>query len=693
VVLNYVKANWNSGTSNGIDIHQIDSGDHISGSTTMTQVEASDNTASGITIDSDGAVTFNTVTANHNAVNNALIHNAYTVGKAYNVSITNGTFNEAQSNTAGEGYGVRIYSYGNVTLNNITAMSNHNIGVKIGDVTEVFRANNVSITNKGGKYNNFSVNLNTGLDVFSTNLTVNYVTASNNGGSGIGVYVIGNPTFNHVVANSNFLTGILVECQGAAVGTDLTTSNNAQDGIRIDNRYDSTRPVKPITLTGVTSSHNGSRGLWLSSNGQITLTNVIADTNNEGNALLSIENAPHSNGGVTIKTSGSFRNSFGNSSSGYGVFIPQAFGPVSISNTDVNFNKVRGLDISLPKIGMATTLTNILIDGNWGGIYTQTQGPITITNCTVQNHTGNTSDGEFGAVLNNSGDPSKINYKVTLTNVTFDNNESFNLNITSNGSVTLTNVSASNSAEGYGVAINTMNGPNSSGVIVKATGSNWAYFHNNGDVNTENGLKIETRGAVVLSRISSRGNAGNGLSILCYPNNDGSVKIHKPVTINTAILNANGANGLTATVKGPITLVGVRAQGNTLDGAYLSLGPSEQNQTVTVKNSEFDDNGSFGLDVTGHGVITLTNVGANGNGDDGLKLQNPTHDAGTTPGVFITNPNHLTYNFDNNEGGVFILSAGEIKLINISASNPTGAGEDLFYLVNAPAEVAGKPIT
>ncbi len=687
VILNYVRVNQVTGDGVGIQINQRDT-DHVSGSTSLTQVEASNNAGNGISHQSDGPVTLNTITAIHNGYNNVSIQNAWTdLLKAYNVSITNGTFNEAQSVAGTAGYGLHILSVGNVTLNNVTALTNQNHGVKIGDMGnpdpavtgDDIRAKTVTVTNSGGRYNYFSANLDDGLYVFATHINLSYVNASSNGLSGMVVVGSGNFTGKNLSTNSNGLEGLYVEILGSASITSIVADNNGSDGVRIDNRVPEGSQVKPITLTTVNASSNDSRGMWLSSNGQITLTNVTANSNDEGNALFGIQNETWSTGGVTIKTSGSYRNSFSASSTGFGISIPYSYAAVSISNADINYNQDGGLDITLiNKVGAGLTLNNLALIGNHHGVYAITKGPIVFNNSTVSDHTSNVVDGEYGANLSNTGDVTK-QYNITFSNTTFDNNETYNLNITSTGSVVLTNVSATNSSEGYGVTISTMPGSGLGSVTIKATGSNWAYFSGNGNSGDTNdhGITITTRGGVTMSRVSARDNEGTGLLVNCVPGGD----IHKPLSITTGVFNANNL-GMNLLIKGAVTLVDVRAQGNTTRGAYVNNAASEINQTLTVKNSRFDDNGNYGLDAIVQGVIAFTNIGATGNANHGLYLNNQPDDEYYSK-VTITNSNHTTYNMDGNtSSGIYIQSYGEVVLTNVSASNSNGAGGVLLTIIN-----------
>ena len=133
--------------------------------------------------------------------------------------------------------------------------------------------------------------------------------------------------------------------------------------------------------------------------------------------------------------------------------------------------------------------------------------------------------------------------------------------------------------------------------------------------------------------------------------------------------------GLTVTTTKNITLTRVQSNGNSNEGAYLdnSVGTG----TVTVTSSQFNTNGTDGLDVYSNGMIALSTVTANSNsGGVGAYLDNSL--AFFPQAVNITGTNN-TFNNDY-LNGLLVFSFG-----NITAGNLHADGNSIGY-ENNPSE-------
>ncbi len=229
------------------------------------------------------------------------------------------------------------------------------------------------------------------------------------------------------------------------------------------------------------------------------------------------------------------------------------------------------------------------------------------------------------------------------------------MNVTSNGVVTLTNVSASkNGTQGAYIS----NGASAVNIKYSGTGSN--HFDGNGST----GISLITTGAVTFGKVYASDNNGDGATI------DNSAGTATNVTINTGTFSNNVGFGFDVYTNGAIAVTSVTANGNGFGGVRIVSANSTAPKAVTVYKSQFNENDGRGLDVNTHGTITLNNVTASENDLYGAYLQNQ---AGTA-GVNVLS----TYGANNFNGniyrGLYILSKGAIVLNSVTASDNQSYG-------------------
>ncbi len=266
------------------------------------------------------------------------------------------------------------------------------------------------------------------------------------------------------------------------------------------------------------------------------------------------------------------------------------------------------------------------------------------------------------------------------------------LEVFTSGNITLNNVDAVNNTTQYGGAYL----DNDSGTGNVAV--NNSTFNNNTGVNGT-GLEIRSNGTVTLNNVTANGNTEYGAYIL---NNTAATP--KAVTVKgTNHFNYNGLDGLSVNTKGVITVSNVFAMGN-VDGfgAYLDncnynnvtgfCGYSVANGVTIKGTNNFSNNGWDGLRVWSGGVISVSNITANGNGASigrpmGSAAPN-NFDAGGK-GAFLhnwgsTTPKNIVVSgtnvFNSNmSAGLLALGWGSVTVNNITANNN---GCDLVYEIN-----------
>ena len=189
-------------------------------------------------------------------------------------------------------------------------------------------------------------------------------------------------------------------------------------------------------------------------------------------------------------------------------------------------------------------------------------------------------------------------------------------------------------------------------------------------------------GSVLLNEVEANRNTVFGITI----DNDG-VDNGKTVTIKKTVADDNNA-GIYVTTNGSTIFGRVNANSNTTYGALVEgclaedcLYPADFRLYSTLENN-FNDNGSFGLDVRTWGSINVSNVNAQRNVTWGIRLDNTF--TGLASGVTMLNSKYQSI-FDNGGDGLIILTNGAITLTQIDSSGNGGYGA---LLINTGASTA-----
>ena len=549
-------------------------------------------------------------------------------------------------------------SRGAVSLENITADSNTTSnGVYIencnyssgaclgsGDVT---LTGTLVFTNNGDNDDGLYISS-------SGNVSMADVTATGNGDEGVQISNTGSTTNAFVlIGGTNVFTGnrgygLYVTSKGAITASNVTADGSVNDsGAYLDN--DETGAVGGVTLTG-TNSFNGNYdyGLEIDSRGAVSLNNITADNNITQFGVNIYNGGTSASGDVTITGTNSFS---GNDD--YGLVIGSR-GTVSINNVTADGNKTQdGVNIDNDAGTGDVTLTGTLSFSNNGngdgddGLYIDTKGNVAMANVVA---TGNKDE---GVEIYNTDSTTNAFVQIDGTNL-FSGNTGNGLYVLSKGDIILSNVTSDGSVNDSGAYLNN----NQSGAVggIAVTGTN--SFSGNNDW----GLQVYSRGAVTLENITADGNKTQDGT---YIDNDptgatGDVTIRGT---NSFSGNGNGDNddGLYITSRGNILLENITADSNTNFGGYITNTASSSGATVTMNGvNVINNNADDGLIIYSDGTIQLNEITADGNGtgnaDNGAELRN---DLGTAD-VIISG----YYNsFSNNTGpGLDVYTRGNIEL-------------------------------
>lgn len=708
IALTNVQSNSNTGGGYGALLNNLSG----TGNVTITQSQFDGNSSHGLYIQSNGTVTLKDVTANGNNGRGVWIDNDSVINKPVVFSGTN-VF------TSNNGDGVYIFTSSAVTLNNITASSNLGRGGYVSVGTSV----NITLTGT----NTFNSNGLAGLNLFTGgNVTLNNITADSNGNGGVyinntngksSVKITGTNQFS-----SNSGTGLDVVSYGAITGNNITASNNTGGGYGayLDNGSALTPQLVTLTGTNVFDSNNA-YGLYIFSRGAISVSSTQANGNNQTNAYLS-NNSFGSTGSVTISGT---NNQFNSSINGSGLVVSSR-GTVTLSNIMANANQQKGIvvdttsavtprsvnltgtnfadgnnqnnvdiqssgaitisnltasnsitghgafllnlwNVNYP-LGVTLTGTNVFNSNSIAGLYIETYGAVTASNLTANFNGTSMNFNGYGAYISNASN-AITPYSVTLTGVnTFNSNYRTNLYITSDGAISVAALSANSSTAGYGAYLENSRPGSTGGVTLSGI--------NTLNGNSQTNLYINTYGAVTLNSVTaSASGAGGGAQI-----GISGLKAQKLNITGTNNFNNNYYDGLDIYTNGAVTINNLTATGNGTSGSF-GTGAVIQNNNLPnpakislTGTNVFDSNFSSGLEITSSGIIAVNNLSANGNGSYGANLGNSSSVGYSS--ISLTGVNTFSSNTQSN---LYIYANGAINITDVTS---TGSGSYGAYLYN-----------
>ena len=458
--------------------------------------------------------------------------------------------------------------------------------------------------------------------------------------------------------NDNNDSGLEAYSKGAISLTDVIAerndpNGNGYDGVDLYNYSGPTTSTVTVDNSDLTGGDgfngNGEDGLDVLSRGTITLTNVMANDNDpnddwDGYGAFLRNNFPSGTGGISINQSGGTSSFSGNAGDGLHA----------LSNGSIS-------------------LTSVIADGNdWN------------------------DDGYDGAYLNNSTSTTSSTVTVDNNKITggngFNDNGEEGLNVISKGAITLINVNANgndpyDNFDGDGADLKNIGGTGGIGITSGGTSS---FSGNSGY-----GLYAVSNGSISLTNVTADGNDWNDNGYDgAYLNNVGGTSA---ITVNNSVFGdftagGNGDHGLAAISKGAISLTSVTADDNNIDGAYLANGFGSSTSGITVQASNFGEssttgNGSDGLEAHSNGEVNLSSVSVDYNDDVGAFLTSELGSITVDPSSFNNNGQFglgaisdgtITLNDviadDNTLGGAFLESLSGVNVVNSHFDGNFGDG-------------------
>jgi hypothetical protein len=681
ITLNNVSANLNGGDGVNLqnDFTSVTSGITINGVNSF-----SGNGVDGAHLESFGVITLSKTTANKNVGDGAHLDNSGAAG--YQPVTIAGFF----TGIGNGGDGMEILSRGNVTAAYLTANDNDGSGVVIDNGTSSDAPKLVLITGK----NIFNNNVEFGLKLDSKGaINLSNLTATDNGSSGVYLNNRVAATNQQPVTLSGYsyltgngLDGFSIQSYGTITLNNVTSLNNLS-GIYLNNSGGTT--PKAVLIKGInTINNNRDWGLYMLSDGAITISYLTASKNKEGGAYLDNDNSTTAQSNVTISGNGVFEyngrldgdHAGAAGTTQIGLWI-NSHGAITLTNISANHNYGSGAEINTVGITTVHSITlngvnNFNFNGDSTGAYNSgvginADGPITVSKLTAMDNYA------FGLWLNNRYDPT-IQQPVTVTGFSLVTGNGWDgIFVLSYGQVSMSNVTAAFNQTGLYLL-------NSGGTYPKPvliSGTN--IFTNSRDY----GVLILTDGPITVSNITASKNKNVGASL----DNDNSTSAQSNVTITGyGIFEYNGKlngahdgvpgavqTGLEIRSHGAITLYNISANHNYGSGAEIKTVGITTVHPVTLYgintfNNNGDSTGSYnsGLNVDADGAITVNKLTAEDNYSNGVLLNNQ-HNSTLQPAVTVNSFGMFT---GNGWDGLIVWSYGAITLNNLTSISNAGSG-------------------
>jgi hypothetical protein len=637
----------------------------------------------GIHIIANNTVKLENVSASENQLDGLFVE--YAKG----LSIKNGTFNynyEGDHDPAsraytniGNGYGNGIYALDSGVASSAVLLQNVSTRYNDEDGVHMESPGAITITNSTFYHNSFlglSVEAGRGTATLTgVNVEYNF--------EGAHLVILGAGNITSSMFNYNYGDGLIVDSLGVVNLNQVRGYYNDGAGVKVYNNYTAT--TQGVNVTGGYFDSNNYEGLFIRSRGNVILNGVTVTKNNWWGAVagIDIDNCQYDGMYCTGTGNVTFANSMGVNtvSNNYGnALTVETGGNFTATSLYVNDNAAFGVYINTT-LGRGNTgnvtITNSSMNQNgqpYSSTWESANGLVVFSRGSINlDKVQVNTNTEWGMYLANYF----VNGKpVTLKNVTVMDNWSYGVEIDSRGVVTinhLTAISNNNSGIGYGLDIDNASYGSTVSVNIQNTLGDNMISKNG------NGVKIFSYGSVTIQGLDASENSQNGFSV----NNAGGVGA---VSISNSKFNDNGTYGLDVISAGNITLNNVQANGNNGgDGAslYNTFLPGK---TVTVNKGTFNNNDHYGLTITAGGAVTVNAIQANDNRNStGLWIRNDFWGAYNVNVLSSLGANQ----FNNNAwDGLYILTNGNVVVSKANANNNGGDG---FYIHFTG--VAGKKIT
>jgi hypothetical protein len=636
----------------------------------ITRGQFLNNLNDGLLVDTYGTVTLTNINASGNGAYGAYIDNCVYDGGipgckgSGSISII-GIDNQFSENTF---IGLYLSTKGNVNLLNIVADDNDSSGLVIDNARDNCLGN-ITINAAGGKTNSFSGNGNYGVRVQSLgNITLQRILVNNNNYYGVWLSNSSGPankkvTLAYAEINDNQMDGLYIACTGPVTLTSVQVLRSSKHFWEID----SSNGEKITDRLPYNAEYDE---IWYLKGGigqhvELLLSSDFFDPYLElfdENWVLLIAD---DNGGTgtealinySLPADGTYYIRVSSAvSGGYGKYI---LGMTGSNPSNSDYSSFMGVNINNTYNNGTGNVTITAPKGGYGlDVRDNNYTGVYIHSCGNIAIAGSTIsyNGYRGATLGNDNVDGK---SVTLKDTSFDFNAEEGVNIQTKGAITWTNGSASNNRGSEGATIINY----SAGTYRPVNLSNLSF-----DGNATSGFSVMSIGAITLKNVGASNNlGGNGATLDNCMNSGGCTGVGNVTlsgTLGMSNFSGNSIIGLSINSAGNISLTNVNASDNAAySGLALYNNYSNAYGNILVKNSaknaynDYSGNGGYGAEMYSYGTITLSNISAKENGGSGLYVNNSV--ASSAKNVTLS---RIISADNEGDAGITVSSKGAITL-------------------------------
>lgn len=664
------------------------------GSVTLKKVSTYYNNNSGVEILSNGSVTMDT--GEHQYNGQSLVGSAIKIGDpatpAGAVTLKNLLISYNYVD------GLTVHTKSNVLMDYIDLYQQQGAGNPGGaSINASYGTGTVTLQNKVaagvGSLNRFSNNPSFGLQIWAKGKVSLSDANIYQNADGDGLFIdnsagTGDVVLSNIYAEYNREDGIQILSAGNVSLTTGYSENNGNGGtfgfgVRIDNTPALT--AKTVTITNFGGNYNKDLGFWVRSDGAITLKSIAAYGNGNASAIINPAGALFDNtsgiaAGVTM-TKAVNQNVF---ASHYAAGIPGlrvlSNGSVSLSSVLAYGNDIAGVIIKNDYVGKTggVTLVDLNVYSNdEQNLVVNTNGAVKLTGGSFSNSNSTSPNVEIFSIPSTTALPA-----ISLSKVNIGGSGGTGLYIESKGSITL-NAITSNGNSGVGMELYNQTGLG--GVSILGT-----LGANEIETNSLEGLKIQTKGAIVLSRLTVYNNGTSGSS--SGPAIHGAILNNAYGALDVTLTNVNFTgnvygSGVQISTLGKVTWTGgeissngynlsAGAPGVTINNQPASFDPLAPAKAITLTNLSIHNNGGNGLEVKATGAITLSGVKVYEQFDDQVNYVALLDNSAYSGGVTISGTGNQ-FNGYANLVNLLIATKGKVSLANLEAINGDRRGIEI----------------
>lgn len=558
----------------------------------VTKTEFMDNYVSGLMVLARGPITLTSISARNNKTAHGLYLDNTWGTSGVTLKGTSPALNfiyDNGDNTGANDDGLSIATKGNISLTNVRIDNSGGNGFYFTTLLPI----NITIKTSAFDYNDQN-----GLVLVTQGtISLNTVEASYNSGVGAMLDNMSTTVAKNVIVSASKFDhntggyGLNIYSKGAITLSSVSASFNTVYGARLDNTAGAPS-VPAVKISNSTFNDNSGFGLDLNARGAVTITNLSACRN--GGIGADIVNDV---GNVYVIYSGKGYNQFNdNTGTNHGLLI-NTTGAVVLKKTNAyNNTGATGIFVGETILPSSVSVSGAMVAGNLYGMLIKSTGKITASGVQGAQNTN------CGLFMDNSSD--HTGYKsITVSKSSFSYS-STGLAALSWGLITVNSVTSNNNAVFGAILDNhasTLAVPRGVAVIGSSTLSNQFNF------NGTHGLGIMTCGPISISGVTADSNGSRGINL------DESITLTGGgnVTITRITTRFNGNSGIYVDTNGTFKGNSITSMLNSNPGMYDGLQLVVHDHAVTISNSIFIGNGSFGIyAVMGTGStapFTLTN--------------------------------------------------------------------------------------